>query len=82
VGSFRYRVYHCYDGVISGRFRKFHDEVHVEGIPPSIQYREWVQFSDREVSHHLCLETEVTDADILSDIPRHLGPLVVAGHQL
>jgi len=41
-----------------------------------------MQFTYQSLPYQFCSETEVTGADILPNIPRHLRPLVVPRYQL
>jgi len=41
-----------------------------------------MQFAHRSLPHRFRPEAEVTGADVLSNIPRHLGPPVVPCHDL
>jgi len=74
-------VYYGHDGIMSGRLREFDHEIDTERIPPCIWNRERLKFANRRVSPGFRPEAEITGAHILTDIPRHLRPPVVPGHQ-
>jgi len=75
------RVYYSHDGVMSGGLREFDHKIDTEHIPPYVQNREQLKFANRRVSPGFRPEAEITGAHILTDIPRHLRPPVVPGHQ-
>jgi len=74
-------VYYSYDGVMSGGLREFDHEIDTEHIPPCVQNRKQLKFANRRVSPGFRPEAEITGVHILTDIPRHLRPSVVPGHQ-
>jgi len=74
-------VYDSHDGVMSGGLQEFDHEIDTERIPPCVQNREQLKFANRRVSPGFRLEAEITGAHILTNIPRHLRPPVVPGHQ-
>jgi len=74
-------VYYSHDGVMSGGLREFDHEIDTERIPPCVQNREQLKFANRRVSPGFRPEAKITGAHILTDIPRHLRPPVVPGHQ-
>jgi len=63
---------------MSGGEREFHDKVHTKHVPPQVWDLERVQFTHWSLSYWFCSEAEITDANILSDVPRHLRPPVRA----
>ena len=65
---------------MSGREGEFHNEVHTEHVPLRVQDLERVQFTYRSLPYRFCSKAEVTGADVLFNIPRHLGPPVVPRH--
>ena len=75
------RVYYGHDGVMSRGLQEFDHEINTERIPPCIQNGEQLKFANRRVSPGFRPEAEITSAHILTDIPRHLRPPVVLGHQ-
>ena len=75
------RVYYGHDGVMSGGLQKFDHEIDTKHIPPCVQNGERLEFANRRVSPGFRPEAEITGAHILTDIPRHLRPPVVLGHQ-
>jgi len=74
-------VYYGHDGVMSGRLREFDYKIDTECIPPYVQNGERLKFTNRRVSPGFRPEAEITGAHILTNIPRHLRPPVVPGHQ-
>jgi len=65
---------------MSGREGEFHNKVHTESVLSRVQDLERVQFAYRSLPYQLCSKAEVTGADILSDVPRHVRPPVVPGY--
>ena len=65
---------------MSGREREFYNKVHTERVPLRVWDPEGMQFTYRSLPYRFHPKAEVTGADVLSDIPRHLGPLVVLRH--
>jgi len=61
---------------------EFHHEVYTKRVPSRVRDPEGVQFTYRSLPYRFRSKTEVTDADVLPDIPRHLRPPVVPGYQL
>jgi len=74
-------VYYGHDGVMSRRLREFNHEINTEHIPLCVRNGERLKFANRRVLPGFHLEAEITGAHILTDIPRHLRPPVVLGHQ-
>jgi len=81
VYSLRDGIYNSHDGVMSRGLHEFDHKIDTECIPSYIRNREWLKFANRRVSPGFCPEAEITGAYILADIPRHLRPPVVLGHQ-
>ena len=81
VYSLRDGVYYGHDSVMSGELQEFDHEIDTEYIPPCVQNGEQLKFANRKVSPAFRPEAEITGAHILTDIPRHLRPPVVLGHQ-
>jgi len=74
-------IYDSHDGVMSRGLWEFDHEIDTECIPPCVLNGERLKFANRRVSPGFRLEAEITGAYILADIPRHLRPPVVPGHQ-
>jgi len=74
-------VYYSHDGVMSGGLQEFDHEIDTECIPPCVRNGKRLKFTNRRVLPGFRLEAEITGAHILTDIPRHLRPPVVSGHQ-
>jgi len=81
VYSLRDGVYYSHDSIMSGGLWEFDYKINTECVPPCVWNRERLKFANRKVSPGFCLEAEITGAHILTDIPRHLRPPVVLGHQ-
>jgi len=74
-------VYYSYNGIMSRGLREFDHEIDTKHIPLCIRNGEWLKFANRRVSPGFRPEAEITGAHILTNIPRHLRPPVVPGHQ-
>jgi len=74
-------VYYGHDGIMSEGLREFDHKIDTEHIPPCVQNGERLKFANRRVSPGFHPEAEITGTHILTDIPRHLRPPVVLGHQ-
>jgi len=74
-------IYDSHDGVMSGGLQEFDHEIDTERILPYIWNRKQLKLANWGVSLGFCLEAEITGTYILVDIPRHLRPPVVLGHQ-
>jgi len=74
-------VYDSHDGVMFGELQEFDHEIDTECIPLCVRNGERLKFANRRVSPGFRLEAEITGAYILANIPRHLRPPVVPGHQ-
>ena len=79
--SFGDKVYDSYDGVMSGELWELDHEIDTEYILLFVWNREQLKLADRRVSSRFRLEAEITDTYILANVPRHLRPPVVPGHQ-
>jgi len=66
---------------MSGGLWEFNHEIDTEHVLLFVQNREGLELANKRVSPRFCLEAEVTGTHILADVPRHLGPLVIPGHQ-
>jgi len=62
---------------MSGGGGEFHYEIHAKRVPSRVRDLERVQFAYWSLSRQFHPEAEVTGADILSDVPRHLRPPVI-----
>jgi len=74
-------VYYSHDGVMSRGLWEFDHEIDTECIPPCVWNREQLKFTNRRVSPRFRPKAKITGAHTLTDIPRHLRPPVVPGHQ-
>ena len=75
------RIYDSYDSVMSRGLQEFNHKIDTEHIPLCVWNREQLKLANWRVSPGFRLEVEITGTYILADIPRHLRPLVVPGHQ-
>jgi len=62
---------------MSGGEGEFHYEIYTKRIPLRVQDPERVQFVYQSLPYRFHSKAEVTGADILPNIPRHLRPPVV-----
>jgi len=74
-------IYDSHDNIMSRGLWEFDHKIDTERIPLCVRNGEQLKFTNWRVSPGFCLEAEITDAYILADIPRHLRPPVVLGHQ-
>jgi len=81
VYSFGNRIHNSHDSVISGELWEFDHKIDTEHIPLYIQNREWLKLANWRISQRFCSEVEITGTYILANVPRHLRPPVVPGHQ-
>ena len=81
VCLFQHRVYYCHYCVMSGGEREFHNKVHTKCVPLRVQDPERVQFAYWSLPYRFCPDAEITGANILFDVPRHLRPPVVPRDQ-
>jgi hypothetical protein len=70
-------VHDIHDRVVSVSGGEFHDEIHTDFFPPSVRDFYGVEFPLRFPTLHLSPITEVTCADIDSDVAGHLRPPVI-----
>jgi len=75
------RVYYSHDGIMSRELWEFDHEIDTECIPLCVQNGEQLKFANWRVSPGFRPEAEITGAHILTNIPRHLRPPIVPGHQ-
>ena len=66
---------------MSGGEGEFHNKVYTEHVPSRVRDPERVQFAYWSLPYRFCPNAEITGADILSDVPRHLRPPVVPRDQ-
>ena len=74
-------VYDSYDSIMFRGLWEFNHEIDTECIPPCVWNGEQLKFANRRMSPGFRPEAEITGAYILANIPRHLRPPVVPGHQ-
>ena len=74
-------IYDSHDSVMSRGLWEFDHEISTECILLCVWNREWLKLANWRVLPRFRLETEITGAHILADIPRYLRPPVVPGHQ-
>jgi len=81
VHPFGDRIHNSHDSIISGGLWEFDHEINAEHIPPCIWHRERLQLTNQRMSPRFHPKAEITGTYILADVPRHLRPLVIPGHQ-
>jgi len=81
VHSFEDRIHDSHDGIMFRELWEFDHEIDTKHVPPFVWNGEQLELINRRVSLRFCPETEIAGTHILADIPRHLGPLVILGHQ-
>jgi len=81
VYSLGNRIHNSHNGIISGRFQEFNHKIDTECIPLCVWNGERLKLTNRRVLPRFCLEAEIAGTYILADVPRHLRPPVVLGHQ-
>ena len=74
-------IYDSHDGIMSRGLWESDHEIDTKHIPLCVRNREQLKFTNWRVSLGFRLEAEITGAYILANIPRHLRPPVVPGHQ-
>jgi len=74
-------IYDSHDSVMSRGLQEFNHKIDTECILLCIQNRERLKLANWRVSLGFYPEAEITGTYILADIPRHLRPPVVPGHQ-
>jgi len=62
---------------VSGGEGEFHNEIHTKHVPSQVRDPEGMQFAYWSLPYRFRPKAEVTGADVLSDIPRHLELPVV-----
>jgi len=81
VDSFEDRVYNSHDGVMPRGLWEFDHEIDAECVPLFVQNGEQLKLANRKVPPRFCLEAEIASTHILANVPKHLRPPVVPGHQ-
>jgi len=81
VYSFGDRIYDSHDGVMSRELWEFNHEIDTEHILPYVWNGERLKLANWQMLPRFCPEAEIASTYILADVPRHLGPPVVLGHQ-
>jgi len=74
-------IYDSHDSIMSRGLQEFDHEIDTERIPSYVQNREWLKLANWRVLPGFRPEAEITGTYILANIPRHLRPPVVPGHQ-
>jgi len=62
---------------MTGGEGEFYYKVHTKHVPSQVQDPERVQFAYRSLPYRFRPNAEVTGANVLSDVPRHLRPQVI-----
>jgi len=81
VHFFGDRVYDSHDSVIFRGLQEFDHKINTKYVLPFVWNGKRLELANRRVSPRFCLEAEITGTHILADIPRHLRPPVIPGHQ-
>jgi len=81
VYSFGDRIHDSHDGIVSGGLQEFNHKIDTECVPPFIWNGEQLELANRRVLPRFCPEAEIAGTHILANVPRHLGPPVIPGHQ-
>jgi len=81
VYSFEDRIYDSHDNVMSGGLWEFNHEINTECVPLFIWNGERLELANKRVSPRFCPEAEIAGTHVLANVPRHLGPPVIPGHQ-
>jgi len=66
---------------MSRGLQKFDHKIDTEGIPLFVWNREQLKLTNWRMSPGFCPEAEIAGTYIPANVLRHLGPLVVLGHQ-
>jgi len=75
------RIHNSHNSIMSGRPQEFNHEIDTECIPLYVWNGEQLKLTNRRVLPRFCPEAEIAGTHILADVPRHLRPPVVLGHQ-
>jgi len=62
---------------MSGREGEFYNKIYTKRVLSQVWDPERVQFTYQSLPYWFCSEAEITGADVMSDVPRHLRPPVV-----
>ena len=81
VYSFWHRVHYCHHYIMSGGEKEFYNKVHTKCVPSQVWNLKRVQFAYWSLPYWFCPDAEVTGADILSNVSRHLWLPVVPKDQ-
>jgi len=81
VYSFGDRIHDSHDSIMSRGLQEFDHEIDTEHILLYVWNGERLKLTNWRVLPRFHLEAEIVGTYILADVPRHLGPLVVLGHQ-
>jgi len=81
VHSFGDKVHDSHDGVMSRGLWEFDHEIDTECVLLFVQNRKQLELANRRVLPRFYPEAEIAGTHILADVPRHLGPPVILGHQ-
>jgi len=81
VHPFGDRIHDSHDGIMSRGLWEFNHKIDAKHIPPCVQYREQLQLTNWRMSPRFHPEAEIAGTYILPDVPRHLRPPVILGHQ-
>ena len=75
-------IHYNHHRIMTSRFRQLDNEVYTYSVPWGIGNWKGMEFTGGGSMGCLGPQAHVTGRDILADVPRHLRPLVVPGHQL
>jgi len=81
VHSFGDRIHDSHDGVMFRGLWEFDHTIDTECIPPCVWHGERLQLANWRMLPRFCPEAEIAGTYILTDVPRHLRPPVIPGHQ-
>ncbi len=71
-------VHYHHDCVVTIRLWEFNDEVYTDGVPSCLGCRQWLQVAGRKSFVNFRPHTEVAGRRVLTYVPQHLWPPVVA----
>ena len=75
------KIYDSHDSIMSRGLWEFDHKIDTERIPLCVRNGEWLKLANWRVLPGFHPEAEITGTYILANIPRHLRPPVVPGHQ-
>jgi len=81
VHSFGDRIHDSHDSVMPRGLWEFDHKIDTECVPPFIWNEEQLELANRRVLPKLRPEAKIAGTHVLADVPRHLGPPVILGHQ-